>query len=191
MDDIVIKAMAKWPNVPHCFGWLGLDGRGSWYLRDDLSQAAGAFAFQGPNRVPNRASKGSKLIHEKLIAFIERNYMADELGQWYFQNGPQRVYVELEHTPWVWRIASTQAPAITSHTGLSAQAEAALVDEWGLLYLHTTLGLGLVHSQDMGMAAELLDSGQWTLESVQRHDLPERFGYVLSPQAAAVAATRA
>ena len=23
MDDIVKKAMAKWPDVPHCYGWLG------------------------------------------------------------------------------------------------------------------------------------------------------------------------
>ena len=25
MDDIVRQAIAKWPNVPHCYGWLGLD----------------------------------------------------------------------------------------------------------------------------------------------------------------------
>ncbi|MFZ9138137.1 MAG: DUF2946 family protein, partial [Hylemonella sp.] len=24
MDDIVRQAMAKWPNVPACYGWLGL-----------------------------------------------------------------------------------------------------------------------------------------------------------------------
>ena len=24
MDDIVRQAIAKWPNVPHCYGWLGL-----------------------------------------------------------------------------------------------------------------------------------------------------------------------
>ena len=29
MDDIVKQAMAKWPNVPHCYGWLALDARGS------------------------------------------------------------------------------------------------------------------------------------------------------------------
>ncbi len=41
MDDIVRQAMAKWPNVPHCYGWLGLDERGNWYMRDDRVQAAG------------------------------------------------------------------------------------------------------------------------------------------------------
>ena len=29
MDDIVRQAMAKWPNVPDCFGWLALDARRS------------------------------------------------------------------------------------------------------------------------------------------------------------------
>ena len=49
MDDIVKQAMAKWPNVPDCFGWLGLDNRGQWCLRDDAAQAAGAIghAYRG------------------------------------------------------------------------------------------------------------------------------------------------
>jgi hypothetical protein len=34
--------MAKWPQVPACFGWLGLDDRGDWYMRDDKVQAQGA-----------------------------------------------------------------------------------------------------------------------------------------------------
>ena len=44
MDEIVKQAMAKWPHVPHCYGWLGLDARGDWYLRDAATQAAGPFA---------------------------------------------------------------------------------------------------------------------------------------------------
>ena len=40
MDDIVKQAMAKWPNVPACAGWLGLGARGDWYLRDEAAQAA-------------------------------------------------------------------------------------------------------------------------------------------------------
>ena len=60
MDDIVKQAMAKWPNVPNCYGWLGLDTRGNWYLRDDRAQASGTFQ----SRLPG--SKGSLLTHEKL-----------------------------------------------------------------------------------------------------------------------------
>ncbi|MBC7705360.1 MAG: DUF2946 family protein, partial [Rhodoferax sp.] len=44
MDDIVKQALVKWPNVPHCYGWLGLDARGNWYMRDDRTQALGTFA---------------------------------------------------------------------------------------------------------------------------------------------------
>ena len=43
MDDLVRQAMVKWPNVPDCFGWLGLDSRGQWYMRDDRAQALGPF----------------------------------------------------------------------------------------------------------------------------------------------------
>jgi len=39
MDDIVKAALKKWPNVPHCHGWLALDARGDWYLRDADTQA--------------------------------------------------------------------------------------------------------------------------------------------------------
>ncbi len=42
MDDIVKQALAKWPNVPHCTGWLLLDRRGGWRMRADAAQAAGA-----------------------------------------------------------------------------------------------------------------------------------------------------
>ena len=38
MDDIVKQAMAKWPNVPDCYGWLGLDARGAWRMRDERAQ---------------------------------------------------------------------------------------------------------------------------------------------------------
>ena len=94
MDDLVKQAMQKWPNVPHCYGWLGLDQRGDWYMRDDQTQAQGSFS----------QAKGSHLQHDKLIAFIQRNYLADEHGQWYFKNGPQRVFVELLAAPFVWRV---------------------------------------------------------------------------------------
>jgi hypothetical protein len=100
MDDIVKQALAKWPNVPDCYGWLGLDARGHWYMRDDRAQALGPFAGGSAQ------SKGSQLRHEKLIDFIGRNFQADSSGQWYFQNGPQRVYVELEATPLIWLMSA-------------------------------------------------------------------------------------
>jgi hypothetical protein len=171
MDDIVRQAIAKWPHVPHCFGWLALDARGSWYMRDDAAQAAGPFP----------QSKGSLLKHDKLIAFIERNYEHDEAGQWFFQNGPQRVYVELECTPWVWRLGP--GFRLTSHTGLAADPLGAIVDESGRLYLHTRLGLGLVHTLDVEPASDAIEQGLWTIEELPAAQLPQRFGFVRSPSA--------
>ena len=109
MDDIVKQALIKWPHVPHCCGWLGLDARGNWFMRDDRAQALGPFAGGTAD------SKGSQLKHEKLIEFINRNYEHDAEGQWFFQNGPQRVYVELESTPLIWRVSEDFS--ICDHTG--------------------------------------------------------------------------
>lgn len=180
MDDIVIQAMAKWPKVPACTGWLGLDARGQWWMRDDRAQAMGAFTSGVPG------CKGSVLTHDKLIAFIGRNYQADaegpQAGQWYFQNGPQRVFVELEATPWIWRLQPDGA--VLAHTGVAVKPQRCFVDEYGALYLETDLGLGLVHTQDMLQAAEALDSGLWVAHEVSRSQLPQRFAYVRSPAAA-------
>lgn len=174
MDDIVRQAMAKWPNVPDCYGWLGLDSRGQWHMRDDRVQALGSF------QSGLAGAKGSVLRHDKLIDFIQRNYEADAQGCWYFQNGPQRVYVELESTPLVWRVAPDGQ--VTAHTGLMGQVQVCLMDEEGWLYLSTAQGLGLVHTLDVAVAAELIEQGHWTLQECQRAALPSRFAYVISPQ---------
>ena len=41
MDEIVKQAMAKWPNVPHCYGWLGLDAVRAARAGGGCSSAAG------------------------------------------------------------------------------------------------------------------------------------------------------
>lgn len=89
MDELVKQALAKWPNVPHCYGWLGLDARGHWRMRDQQAQQ---------QQLP-----GDKIAHAALLGFINRNYGQDERGCWFFQNGPQRVYVNLEATPYIAR----------------------------------------------------------------------------------------
>jgi hypothetical protein len=174
MDDIVRQALKKWPNVPHCYGWLALDARGDWYMRDDRIQHAGPFP-----RI-----KGSRIQHEKLREFIERNYLHDDDGCWFFQNGPQRVYVELEAAPWVWRLEARgdDSPAITSHTGLAARFESAWLDEHGRLLLATDLGLGVVHTLDMEVAADAVEAGRWAPVDIRFDALPGRFGYRIKPE---------
>jgi hypothetical protein len=169
MDDLVKQAMAKWPNVPDCYGWLGLDARGDWYMRDDAVQSQGSFS----------AAKGAKLTHDKLKAFIGRNYQADPQGRWYFQNGQQRVFVELEATPWVWRVHTDGS--VVSHTEQVARPQRCWLDAHGHLYLETHLGFGLVHSLDVGVAAEFVETGLWVPQEVAQSDLQARFGFVMSP----------
>jgi hypothetical protein len=169
MDEIVEAALRKWPHVPHCHGWLALDARGQWFMRDEPTQAAGAFP----------QFKGSRIAHDKLLGFIERNYGCDEAGAWFFQNGPQRVYVELEAAPWVWRLQADGR--VASHTGRPAQPLGAWLDEHGRLFLETDLGFGLVHTLDMDLAADAVEHGRWQLQSLPFAEMPARFGYVLSP----------
>ena len=175
MDDLVKQAMAKWPNVPDCYGWLGLDERGHWYLRDDAAQAAGAFQSGAPG------AKGSLLKHDKLIEFIHRNYAPDAQGAWYFQNGPQRVYVKLAVTPLVWRLADDFQ--LMAQTGLSTTATACYTDDLGRVFFNSPLGFGLLHTLDVGKAAEGLEQGLWQLESILADDLPTRFAFKISPAA--------
>ena len=172
MDDIVRQAIAKWPNVPHCHGWLGLDARGQWWLRDGAAQAAGPFP----------ASRGTLLRHDKLIGFIHRNYAHDEAGQWFFQNGPQRVYVELEATPWIWRMAEDFS--LRAHTDEPAAPTECLLDEAGRLYFAAAQGLGLLHTQDVALAAEAIEQGRWQPREARAADLPAAYGFVMSPAAA-------
>jgi hypothetical protein len=89
MDEIVRQALAKWPNVPDCYGWLALDARGGFRMRDAAAQAAN--------------SPGEVIRHPALLSFIYRNYECDSNGAWYFQNGPQRVFVQLAQTPFIAR----------------------------------------------------------------------------------------
>jgi len=171
MDEIVEAALRKWPNVPHCYGWLALDARGDWYLRDERIQAAGPFA-----RI-----KGSRIAHERLLAFIHRNYGADDDGAWFFQNGPQRVYVELEAAPLVWRVDAAAPWAVHAHTGTAAVPRSVWIDERGRLFLDADLGFGIVHTLDMAAAADAVEQGRWQPRKMAFESMPAHFGYRLRP----------
>jgi hypothetical protein len=134
MDDIVAQAMQKWPNVPDVYGWLGLDRRGNWLLR------------------------GERIGNVALNAFISRNYMADALGRWYFQNGPQRVFAELALTPFVYFLhRAGNNIAVTAQTGTSARrVDAVFLTSDGNLILDTELGPGLILDRDLAIALESL-----------------------------------
>jgi hypothetical protein len=134
MDDIVKQAMAKWPNVPHCYGWLRLDARGAWRMRDERAQHA---------NLP-----GDKLTNAALVGFIARNYARDERGCWYFQNGPQRVYVQLEAAPFVARTDPQDGAVL--HTGVPLAPERAYLTELGALLLVDGERVAQVDDRDAG-----------------------------------------
>ena len=174
MDEIVKAALLKWPHVPHCYGWLALDARGDWYMRDDRIQAAGPFP----------QVKGSRIEHQKLRDFIERNYGHDDRGAWFFQNGPQRVYVELEAAPYVWRIDDAPGWPLRSHTGLRAALRSCWLDDKDRLFLDSDIGFGIVHTMDMGLAAQAVESGAWFPASMPWPAMTQRFGFLPRPMPA-------
>jgi hypothetical protein len=134
MDDIVKQAIAKWPNVPHCYGWLALDARGGWRMRDERAQTLGL--------------PGDRIVHATLLGFINRNYTHDDQGRWYFQNGPQRVYVDLEAAPYIAR--TDPAQGFVLHTGEPMpMADAAWLTETGHMVLRSADKIAFVDDRDI------------------------------------------
>ena len=130
MDDIVKQAMAKWPNVPSVFGWLGLDRRGKWMI------------------------KGERVSNPMVAACISRNYEHDAAGRWFFQNGSQRVFAALEYTPLVYRIGWDPAPGapltIEAHTGRTVtRVDGAWIDDAGIVLIATEHGAGMIDDRDL------------------------------------------
>ena len=137
MDEIVIRGMLKWPNVPAVYGWLSLDRRGSWLIKN----AAGRF-----DRIANPA------VNE----FIGRNYAADAQGRWYFQNGPQRVFVALDYTPWVYRLDDA-GEGLLAHTGAAArELDTVFLDDSGAVLLKSEIGIGVLLDRDLPAFVERL-----------------------------------
>ena len=183
MDEIVLRAMLKWPDVPSVYGWLDLDRRGAWRVKG----ASGAFG---------------RITNAGVVDFIARNYAADAAGRWYFQNGPQRVFVSLEYTPWVWRLDEAGS-RLVSHTGAPAgELRAAFLDESGALVLETALGIGVVSDRDLaaiaarvpaqvpgrvaagGAADCTLLGARVRVAPVRSEEVAARFGFVPRPRPA-------
>lgn len=171
MDEAVRLALAKWPNVPSCTGWLRLSRRGDW-------------------RVPE-----GPIHHAGLRAFIGRNYMATPDGRWYFQNGPQQVFVSLDYTPTILHLAATDR--LETHTGKPVNTvSGAWFDEEGSLLLQSEHGIALLDDRDLAalcahLEGDLEDScAELTLDwaghrisvgRIRQADVAARFGFVGEP----------
>jgi len=150
VDEIVLRSMAKWPDVPDVYGWLSLDRRGNWLLRNE--------------RIGNPA----------LREFIARNYRPDARGRWYFQNGPQRVFVALAYTPLVVR---HEGEALLDHCGRAFGVEEAFLDDEGSVLLSGRAGIALLDDRDLERYADRAEG----FARIARKEVPARFGFMPSP----------
>jgi hypothetical protein len=203
MDDQVLRSLMKWPNVPDCYGWLALDRRGHWRMRDEFTQQ---------NNLP-----GQVIQHSALNECIARNYACDVLGRYFFQNGPQRVFITLDATPWVVRIIPSDKDLhLTNQCHQIMEPGAALSDEKGNIYIIGTVNqtvydinnsdsqfskragevIALLHDHDLDHFSELARlheeacsfGGSWTwhgkqlpLDPVHSQELASRFHYIPKP----------
>jgi len=158
MDPIVARAMARWPNVPAVYGWLSLDRRGNWLIRS-------ASATKRFERVTNPTMRD----------FIGRNYEADNAGRWYFQNGPQRVYVSLAYTPLV---VHYEGDRLVDHCGRPFMPSAALEDDEGSVLFPGSGTVGLLDDRDLARFAEQNPA----LKAVAKAEIEARFGFVADPR---------
>lgn len=191
MDETVRQAMARWPNVPNCYGWLALDRRGQWRIRNEFAQQHGL--------------SGDPIRHEALVAFIERNYLHDERGAWYFQNGPQRVFVSLAYAPWIVRLHEGRLRTTTQR---DFTLQACYADEHGNVVLAGevegepagTTHAAVLHDHDLDLFSS---TSTWhaeacgaelgifhhtgrdiPVEPISEDEVPKRFGFVRQPVAA-------
>jgi len=166
MDEAVLRAIAKWPNVPAVYGWLSLDRRGSW------------------------AIKGERIANPAIVEFIGRNYAADDRGRWFFQNGPQRVFVALAYTPLVYRLehSGKSSRTLATHCGIGGQMPlAGYIDETGALLLECPAGIGLVLDRDLAVLLEALaDASGAPLDETTLQALMRSAGDAMRGEAAAL-----
>jgi hypothetical protein len=152
MDEIVVRSLAKWPNVPAVYGWLSLDRRGNWLI------------------------KGERVGNAALREFIGRNYEADDKGRWYFQNGPQRVYVALAYTPLV---VHYEGERLVDHCARAFLPEEAFQDDEGSVLFGGGGTVALLDDRDLARFSEENRS----LTPIGRAQVPGRFRFVAEPRA--------
>ncbi|MEL0083427.1 MAG: DUF2946 family protein [Gammaproteobacteria bacterium] len=128
LAERVLRGMAKWPNVPSVYNWLQLDRRGHWLM------------------------KGSEVTHPRLLAFINQHYLAAADGSYYFQNGPQQVFIQLALAPYVFSPLNNQ---LISHNDKQVGAvEAAYLSDQGDLLLQTDIGPGVIDDRYLAQVEE-------------------------------------
>jgi hypothetical protein len=147
----------KWPNVPDVYNWLELDNRGNWCIKNE------------------------KISHKGLIKFINDHYSSDDKGRWFFQNGPQRVFVKLHSTPFILSIALNNDVIYfkTQTNQVIQQIEQFWLDNNGRLLLSWGQYLGLLSDRDLLMMSDYIvpvnANGQQEFDQISDLDIPSSF----------------
>lgn len=120
--------------MPYCYGWLFLDRRGHWRMRSEFAQK---------NHLP-----GEKIHHLGLIEAIVSHFAIDEKNQYFFQNGPQRVYIDLAYTPYIARLIPKQDSQWLLQTNLHQNINPlrCFLDEKGNILIESEIEISQTHS---------------------------------------------
>ncbi len=126
-SDSLSKLLQKWPNVPDVFNWLSLDRRGTWRI------------------------KGSPITNPTMIKAINSSYFCDVDGSWFFQNGPQKVFVTLDYTPYViFAYRAGDELKLKTHSGTEIKKIDEIYLDSDLNFLITWDGrLGIISDRDL------------------------------------------
>jgi Protein of unknown function (DUF2946) len=154
MDQATIQAIGKWPQVPDCFGWLSFDKRGEWRIQNEFAQK---------NNLP-----GEVIKHIGFKEYIQSHLARDEKGFHFFQNGPQRVFINFAYTPWIirfyplengrWELKNTFGETVKpsgcyidelNQISFAADFEIELLQSNGHFIRTKVPSLGLLHDHDL------------------------------------------
>jgi hypothetical protein len=127
LEAWVERALKRWPNVPALYGWLSLDRRGRWLIQ------------------------GETIGRHRIVDAIGKNYGVDKRGCWYFQNGPQRGYMQLARAPFIVHVGGA-GELITHNKLVVNQVRQVFLDEQGGLFLTTEHGPAALLDSDLDWA---------------------------------------
>lgn len=142
MDQSVLDALKRWPNVPAVYGWLSLSARGAWRLH--------------PLGDAQQGGLGEGISNSQILGFMNRNYSSESDGRWFFQNGPQRVYVRLDAAPYILHLRPEHQQIVTHNELVVDRVSEWLIDEQGQLYAKTNLGPARMDDRDLLALSDVL-----------------------------------
>ncbi|MBV6273061.1 DUF2946 family protein [Alcaligenaceae bacterium CGII-47] len=164
MDPQVIAAMKRWPNVPEVYGWLSLSATGHWRLHPRGT----AWRCQADPMADLTADDilGEAITSPQITNFIKRNYTCDTAGRWFFQNGPQRVFIRLDAAPYLLQTDLDEHGRLhlRTHTGEPAgQVSEWWLDDQGRVFARTAIGPGMIAGRDLSAVIDVLHTPQGPL----------------------------